>query len=67
MDFLVVMRTRRHPAHLEADIARTLEADFPVEVIVRTPADVAWRLGQKECFLSEVFSRGKLLYEAHHA
>jgi uncharacterized protein len=62
VDLLVVM-----PARNQMDqavrICLAVEAPFPLDLIVRTPKKLAWRLEEGDWFLREVVSRGKVLYE----
>jgi predicted nucleotidyltransferase len=61
VDVLVVM-----PARNELDqavrISLAVEAPFPLDIIVRTPKKLAWRLKEGDWFLREVVSQGKVLY-----
>src|SRR5438105_6098516 len=65
VDLLVVM-----PARNQLDqafrIRYTLTAPFPMDLIVRTPKEMKWRLEEGESFLTEIVSKGKVLYEASH-
>jgi hypothetical protein len=36
---------------------------FPLDLLVRTPKNLAWRLAEGDSFLREVVSKGKVLYE----
>jgi hypothetical protein len=36
---------------------------FPLDLLVRTPRNLAWRLEEGDSFLREVVSKGKVLYE----
>ena len=62
VDILVVM-----PARNQIDqairIQIALEPPFPAHVVVRTPYNMAWRLREGESFLTEVMTRGQVLYE----
>jgi predicted nucleotidyltransferase len=62
VDILVIM-----PARNELDqgfrIHSTLLPPFPLDVIVRTPNSLKWRLAEGDSFLREVVARGKVLYE----
>jgi HEPN domain-containing protein len=40
-----------------------LAAPFPLDLIVRTPKEMAWRLDEGESFLTTIVSQGKVLYE----
>src|SRR5438477_9016384 len=62
VDILVVM-----PAYDEINQAvRILErtnGSFPLDLIVRTPHNLRWRLEQGDWFLREIIERGMVLYE----
>src|SRR5438552_1809770 len=64
VDILVVM-----PARNELDqavkISLAFEQPFPLDLIVRTPKKLAWRLKEGDWFLREIVSRGKVLYAKH--
>jgi predicted nucleotidyltransferase len=65
VDLLVVMPTWNE--HSQAvQIRMALTAPFPIDLLVRTPKEMKWRLGEGESFLTEVTSRGKILYEKDH-
>jgi predicted nucleotidyltransferase len=61
VDILVIM-----PARNELDqavrISLAAEAPFPLDLIVRTPRKLAWRLKEGDWFLREIVSQGKVLY-----
>src|SRR5436190_582168 len=65
VDILVVMpaRNERDQAH---KIHWALQPPFPLDIIVRTPTSLNWRLAEGGSFLSEIVSRGKTLYVAPH-
>jgi predicted nucleotidyltransferase len=62
VDLLVIM-----PAYSQRSkagrIRMALTAPFPMDLIVRTPEEVKWRLEEGESFLTEITSKGKVLYE----
>lgn len=62
VDILVIM-----PARNQLDqafrIHTEIDPTFPVDLIVRTPRNMAWRLAEGDSFLQEIVSRGKVLYE----
>jgi predicted nucleotidyltransferase len=62
VDILVVM-----PARNELDMAFKirwmLQPPFPMDLIVRTPTNIGWRLREGESFHTEIVSKGKVLYE----
>jgi predicted nucleotidyltransferase len=63
VDILVVI-----PARNQLDqavrIRLTVPACFPMDLIVRTPENMRWRLEEGDWFLREIVSKGKVLYEA---
>jgi len=62
VDLLVVMPARNQ--HDQAvRILWRLAAPFRLDLIVRTPKQMAWRLEERESFLTTVVSQGKVLYE----
>jgi predicted nucleotidyltransferase len=65
VDILVVM-----PAGDEINQAvRILErtnSSFPLDLIVRTPQNLRWRLEEGDWFLREIVDRGTVLYEKAH-
>jgi uncharacterized protein len=62
VDLLVVMPARNQ--HDQAvRILWRLAAPFPLDLIVRTPKEMAWRLEERESFLTTIVAQGKVLYE----
>ena len=66
VDILVVMPARNQ-LDQAVKIHLTILPPFPLDLIVRTPHNMKWRLEEGESFLREVVSRGKVLYEKDHA
>jgi predicted nucleotidyltransferase len=61
VDLLVVMPARNQHDQA-ARIRWRLAAPFPVDLIVRTPQQMSWRLAEGESFLTAIVSKGKVLY-----
>ena len=62
VDILVVMPARNK--HNQAvRIRREVAAQFPMDLIVRTPQEMVWRLEEGDTFLTQIVSKGKVLYE----
>jgi|SRR5579884_429810 len=65
VDILVIM-----PARNELDqsfkIRWQLPAPFAMDLLVRTPKNLKWRLEEGDSFHSEITSKGKILYEEKH-
>lgn len=65
VDLLVVMPAR-NTTDMAIKIQLAVPPPFPVDLIVRTPKEMAWRLAERESFLTELVSQGKTLYEKDH-
>jgi predicted nucleotidyltransferase len=62
VDILVIM-----PARNQIDqacrIDDAFDPPFALDLIVRTPKNLAWRLAEGDSFLHEIMTKGKVLYE----
>ena len=68
VDLLVIMpRTRQRGERISVRIRHAVPRNFPLDLLVRTPAEVAKRLRWGDCFLREIMERGEVLYEARDA
>jgi predicted nucleotidyltransferase len=62
VDILVIMPARQQ--HTQAVRIRwAIPAPFPMDLIVRTPKNLQWRLEEGESFHTEIVTMGKVLYE----
>jgi predicted nucleotidyltransferase len=62
VDILVIMATRnKHGQRVKIRMALT--APFPMDLLVRTPKEMKWRLEEGDLFHTEIVSKGKVLYE----
>jgi predicted nucleotidyltransferase len=66
VDILVVMACRNQ-IDAALRIHDAIEPPFPLQLIVRTPYNLGWRLAERESFHTEIVTRGKLLYEKSHS
>ena len=68
VDVMVVMpfskKCRNRPS---LAIRQRIAAGFPVDILVREPKENARRLQWGDSFITEVMTRGKVMYEAEHA
>ncbi len=66
VDILVIM-----PARNQIDqacrIDEAFDPPFPLDLIVRTPKNLAWRLHEGDSFHTEIMTKGKVLYEKDDA
>src|SRR6266851_4336652 len=61
VDILVIMPARnQHDQTFKIRMA--IPAPFPMDLLVRNPKSMEWRLREGDWFLREVVSRGKVLY-----
>jgi predicted nucleotidyltransferase len=66
VDILVVMPCRNQ-LDQAFKIHDTLRPPFPLDIIVRTPYNMSWRLAEGDSFLQEITSKGTVLYEKRNA
>lgn len=66
VDLLIILRFRGKDMQKAAEIRNRVLADFPLDLIVRTPEQIRRRLALNDFFLREVVEKGKVLYEATH-
>jgi predicted nucleotidyltransferase len=62
VDILVVMPARNQ-LDQAVKIHQAILPPFPLDIIVRTPGNMKWRLEEGDSFLREVVVKGKVLYE----
>jgi predicted nucleotidyltransferase len=64
VDLLVIMESQLRPHARAIQISEILDPrPFPVDIIVRTPAEIEERLRIGDCFVREIVNKGKVLYE----
>jgi len=62
VDILVIMPARNELG-LAMRIRLSVDYNFPLDLLVRTPRNLAWRLAEGDSFLKEVMAKGEVLYE----
>jgi predicted nucleotidyltransferase len=69
VDVLIVMPLPRgqRDVRMAAAIRQRVQASFPMDVLVRSPRQVAERLAEGDGFISGILRDGRLLYESKHA
>jgi len=67
VDLLVVMPVEGKEVHKAAEIRKRIDHPFPMDLLVRTPQNLQWRLEQGDFFLREIVEKGQVLYEAADA
>lgn len=66
VDLLVILNFEGSPIQQAIKISRELGLVTPIDLMVRTPAQVEERLRIEDPFMREIVERGKVLYEANH-
>lgn len=68
VDLLVIMaRTRDRGERMSVRIRQAIPRDFPLDLLVRTPSEVAKRLRWGDPFMCELLEKGDVMYEANDA
>ncbi len=68
VDLLVIMpRKRQQGERMSVRIRQAIPREFPLDLLVRTPSEVAKRLRWDDAFIREVVEKGKVMYEANDA
>lgn len=63
VDLLVVMDFEGRPHHQAFQIRKRVKRSFPLDLLVRRPADIERRLRMGDYFIREIMKEGKVLYE----
>lgn len=68
VDLMVIMpRLRDRGERMSVRIRHAVPRDFALDLLVRTPLEVARGLRDGDFFIREVVARGKVMYEAHNS
>lgn len=63
-DLLVIMKTDLRNVDQAVAIRRATNFEFAVDLLVRTPEQIAERLAMGDTFIKEILGKGIVLYEA---
>ncbi len=64
VDLLVIMNSTQSVPARAVQLSEILyPRPFPVDIIVRTPAEVEERIALGDCFFREIMAKGQVLYE----
>ncbi len=64
VDLLIVMPHAGPPAVQAAEIRKRIRSGFPMDLVVRSPAEIQRRLTMNDFFIREIMERGQPLYES---
>ena len=67
VDLMLIMPHRGPSAKMATRVRLACPRTFPMDLIVRSPAEVRRRLAQGDAFLREITSRGIVLHESRNA
>ena len=67
VDMLIIMAFNGRNPEKATEIWMATKPKFPVDIMVRKPAELKKRLAMGDYFLQDIVSKGKVLYEATHA
>jgi predicted nucleotidyltransferase len=63
VDLMVIMRHKGDSVDQALAIRRRIDCPFPLDLIVKTPAEARKRLRGRDMFVTRVFRDGNTLYE----
>jgi predicted nucleotidyltransferase len=64
VDLLVIVDTQARPVDRYLCVSRLLRPrPFPLDLLVKTPEEVAQALDRGDAFMREIMARGRVLYE----
>ena len=67
VDLLMIMPLRKRGVYQAAEIQTRLCPHFPLDLLVRSPEKVKKRLALGDCFMREIITKGRVLYETTDA
>ncbi|MCC6300635.1 MAG: nucleotidyltransferase domain-containing protein [Anaerolineales bacterium] len=67
VDILVVLPFKGRNPEKATEIWMATKPNFPIDIMVRKPAELRKRLKMGDFFLRDVIEKGKVLYEAAHS
>jgi len=66
VDILVVLPFKGKAVRKAIEIRNRINPGIPVDLIVRTPEQVAERIANNDWFMREIVEKGRTMYEANH-
>jgi predicted nucleotidyltransferase len=63
VDLLVVLPFQGKPWRVAVDIRERIKSGVPLDLLVRTPEQMQDRLACHDTFITDIVTRGKVLYE----
>ena len=66
VDLLVILKFDGKPVRKAIEIRNRVNPRLPLDLLVRTPEQIANRVVQNDWFMREILERGRTLYAANH-
>jgi predicted nucleotidyltransferase len=63
VDLLVIMNHGKKNVEQAIDIDRRIEYSFPLDLLVRTPAEIEKRIALRDVFMLSILKQGRVMYE----
>ncbi len=67
VDILVIMPFKGRNPEKATEIWMATKPQFPIDIMVRKPAEIKKRIRLGDFFVRDIVEKGKVLYEAAHA
>jgi len=66
VDILVVMPHNGDPLGKAVEIRCAIDRNFSLDVLVRSPDELQWRLAENDWFTREIVEKGRVLHQTEH-
>ena len=67
VDMLIVLPGNGEISKKAVEMRLKFHPGFPLDLLIRTPLTIRRRIAMGACFIREIMTKGKVLYEAHRA
>lgn len=63
VDLLIIKKTKKKWLARNLEVRQIINGELPVDILIRTPAEVRKRLKMGDFFYQDIATKGKYLYE----
>ena len=63
VDLLIIKKTKKDFIQTQMKVRRIINGELPVDILVKTPAELEKRLRLRDFFFEDVIKKGKVIYE----
>jgi len=67
VDLLIILDHEDRNVEKAIEIRIAIRRSFPLDLFVRRPIDIDYRIQMGDSFIREIVEQGNILYEKHHA